>query len=803
MQTYRYIFLSIAMVLCASCALAQGGSTLRGTVVDAGNDEALPFANVGLFRQADSSLVQGTTTSGTGQFVFRDVPEGTYRLRVTFIGYAEQVVNNLRTSGKAIEVGKISLEPVSQELQETEITAERPLMEMDLDRKVYHVDQDIQGQSGSASEVLENIPSVSVSAEGDVSLRGSSNVTYFINGRPSALLRINPAAALQQIPASSIERIEVITNPSAKFRPDGAAGIINIVLKKDRKEGFNGTLSANAGNGGRYNTNLMLGIQKKKVNLFGNYGVRWDQRLRTISDERTYLDSTGMPESYYERNTDGRYRSVSHTANVGGEWHINNKNVFSLNGNGYYRGMDRPKEFSTVSYDLQHAVTENFLTQQDGREDEYEVEGSAGFEHQFGKEDHAIQFELNASTYSEKEWNGFNETYQYPERENYQSEVEIRKSGKQVESVVEYTLPLGEDRELEAGYEGTYNADYIRYSGTYLDTVAGNWKKDLIKSNRFRINQQLHAMYTTYGFDLENLGVMVGVRAEQSILSSHLLNTDSLIPNHYFKLYPSLHLNHEAGEGKEWQFSYTRRVNRPDGDELNPFGEYNDPRHVEAGNPALKPEQIHSVELGYQRTASKASWSSTLFYRYVFDALEEVTSTIMDSVILTTLDNLASEQAAGWESTFQGKPFRWLSVQGSGTVYYNEVNAINLGYTTPKSNVTWSARVNSNVYLPRKTLVQVTTRYNAPRLGAQGRSKGSFVCNLGARKKLWDDKASLVVTVSDVFNTSRWGEVLHTPEMDQVYVSHRRSQILYIGFTWQFGKAYQKQKEDIQFDNGQ
>ncbi|MCB0396585.1 MAG: TonB-dependent receptor [Flavobacteriales bacterium] len=783
----------------------QSGVSVQGTIREETTSEIIPFVNVVLVDLPDSIQRGGTVTNNQGVFVIPDVKPGSYFLVVSFIGYEQLVVApfDVKETTGVVDLGDMHIRQTSISLGETEIVGEKSTYELALDRKVYNVGKDLQSNNGSATEVLENVPSVSVDVEGNVSLRGSGNVTYFINGRPSALLRSNPAAALQQIPASSIERIEVITNPSAKYKPDGSAGIINIVLKEEKTDGVQGTWLVNAGNGDRYNTNLNLGITKGKMTAFAGCGLRWDKRPGSITDQRTYMDSLGQVESFYERHAVRDYKSFATMVNGGMEFKPDNKTSLSIQGNAYRRIMNRPMVFDIRTSDMLHEVTLDYLTNQDGLEDESEAEASVAFEHDLKKEDHGISAEVNVATYHELETHEYNEQYHFPDVFNADRSLRLLKNGKQLEAAFDFHRPVGEEGELEAGYEGIGFRDDIRNSGMHMDTSSGQWVGDPEKYSYFRVVQQQHALYGTFGFPLKELQVMTGLRIEQSFLRATLFSLDSVTLNRYLKVYPTLHLSYEVNDKVEAQVNYSRRVNRADGDELNPFPVYSDPRNFESGNPLLRPEQIHSLEAGVQRKGDKVTLIPTLFYRYTFDAFAEVVVPVKDSLLMTTYDNISSERAAGLEFLVQGRPIkRWL-INFNSSVFYNEIDASNLGYGNSLSTWTWHVQVSNNIELAKQWMIQWTGRYRAPSLTPQGRFLGYTVFNAGLKKEMLKGKLSLVITASDVFHTLRWMHEVHSQVLDQTVKYDRRSQIVFVGCSWHFGRDLKtKKKDELKFDDG-
>ncbi len=593
---------------------------LAGKIVEKETQVPMPDANVVLFNANDHSQVTGTTTDEDGEFQFIDLPNGVYYVQVDFIGFKtlKTPIIRIENNTETIDLGKIEIDVSPIVLEGVEITAEKSMYQYSIDRKVYHPAKDLIGQSGSVSEVLQNIPGVSVDVDGQVSLRGNSNVTFFINGKPSLLMMKNSAAALQQMAANSIDRIEVMTNPSARFKPDGVGGIINIVLKKESRRGFNQTIISNAGNRERYNVNMTINYFPEKVNLFGSYGLRRTDNPRTSTDSRVKRTSLDDIQSYYDRNISSFVRPLSHIASMGLDYSIDDKNSLEISGNYYFQDSYHTQSFATTMSDEKRQTTSSFTTDRTNDEFEKEYEISANYKRSFDEEGHTLQFELNLSGYDEKEDNFYDEKYSIPAFTNALRHFLVRKGGHLSEFYAEYTHPINEDTEFEAGYVGEFLRDDIRYLGENQDLQQGNWIKDISKSNRFLFNQDIHALYLTFGRSIEKLSFLAGLRAEQALITSNLVTSTSKIPNNYFRLYPTLHLAYELNDKQQFQLNYSRRVNRADSDEHNPFAEYTDPRNAEAGNPKIKPEKVHSVEFGYHLRNEDFSFIPSFYYRYKF-----------------------------------------------------------------------------------------------------------------------------------------------------------------------------------------
>jgi outer membrane receptor protein involved in Fe transport len=761
----------------------------------------MEFVNVGLFRSGDSSLSASAMSDKNGLYKFSAVTDGNYYLQLSFIGFETKRSKNFSVNGSPLDLGITSIKASGKVLGEVSITDEKAVMETSIDKKVYNVGKDIMSTSGSASEVLGNVPSVAVDVDGAVSLRGSPNVTILINGKPSPLMRKNAAATLQSIPANTIERIEIITNPSAKYKPDGTAGIINIILKKDSDEGFNGTLIGNASIDDRYNSTLSLNYKKGKMNYYGSYGYRQDYRGRIAKDDRIRYDSLGNKISDYSSSSDMYSRPYSHSAQLGIDYSIDTMNEIGFSGEYFFTDQNRAQSGTTLEHDSIGNISNDFSKGLTRYEFEWDKILTAHYEHKFKKADHVISADVEISDHFESENNKITESYKTPALTpySYNNVIELKEHPSNV--TLEYTYPVNEDIEIEAGYEGEYMKQDFNFLTEYHDNSSDAWIKDSLKSSHFKFDQQIHAFYLTYSQDIEDFSFIAGLRPEQVYMTSNLVTLDSVVPNNYFKLFPSLHLGYELSDGKQLMLSYSKRVNRMEGDEMNPFPEYTDPRNISSGNPKIKPEQIHSVELGYQIKNKKITFVPTLYYRYLYDAFTEVSKFINDSTILTSQENISSSQSSGLELVFSTQVKKILTVNFSANGYYHVIDASNLGYSKNKSAYLWDTKLSTNINATRSTMIQFNTSYRAAELTPQGRSIPSFVFNAGLRQDLFHKKASLTVTASDVFNTMRWENEINTAALYQKTIRKRKSQIVYVGFIWRFGRLVKRSAENLNFDD--
>jgi len=782
-------------------AQQQGQGSVSGTIIEKTSNKPLEFANVILRSNTDSTKFQGMVTGSKGEFSFDKVSFGNYKVIYSFIGFdkVESPSFVLNSKQSKMNLGKLYINETTTSLGEISVTAQRSTFVNSIDRKTFNVGQDVMSKTGSVSDLLQNVPSVQVDIDGNVSLRGMGNVMFLINGKPSALMGTNYAAVLQQMPANSIDKIEIITNPSAKYKPDGTSGIINIVLKKDKNLGLNGLVSLNAGNDNRYNGNFSVNYNPGKINLSASYSIRQDDRLRYTDDYRKHIISNPDTINYIHVISSDHSRPLSHIFRAGADYKINTHNTIGITSSYNYRSFTRHSNDANLWQATDFSTTKDYDRSRIDPEFEKDLEFSGNYIHSFAKEGHELTVDYTTSFSSEQEDNHFTDTYRVPVISPSYDNTLIRQGGNESQFSVEYTNPISETKKLEAGYlleTRNSNSDFF---GEFLNTSTGLWVKDLVKSNDFKYKETIHVLYGTYQQEFGKFGFLAGLRAEEAFLNANQVTTDTVIKNNYFRLYPSLHLSYKLSEENELQLNYSHRIRRPEGGEdLNPFPEWADPYNLRIGNPHLKPADIHSVEFGYQYKKNKTTFLSTFYYRYTYNGMTDIVKFINDTVKLTTRENLTRSSSAGLELVLSTAIGDLATLNLSTNTYYNSIDASSLGYSSNKSIISWSANLSAGINLSKSTVLQVTSSYAAETLTPQGKQLPTFVLNTGFKQELFKRKVALIVTVSDVFNSLKNRTLVDTPELYEKITRRRSARIIYAGFTYTFGN---QKKKELEYDN--
>jgi len=798
----HYLYILILTLLSINIQAQNKSGTVYGIVLDAGSNNPIPFVNVLLLKTSDSSIVSAVTTNKTGRFNIVNVPDGNFLLKFSCIGFHELIIPGIKISpaGRKLNTGTTSLYSSITDLDEVVITSKKETFNNSVDRKIYNVEQDIMSKSGTAGDLLQNIPSVSVDIDGNVSLRGNQNVMIMINGKTSPMMDKNSASVLDELPANSIERIEVLTNPSASYKPDGTSGIINIVLKKDAGIGFNSNVTFNLGNRSRYNVNLNFNYNPGKFNIFGNYGYRQDDRIRISTDNRRQTDSLGIT-SYYDENNNFHGRPYSNLATLGAEYDFNKFNKLTVTGNYFYQDAERSGVDAQSYSDANRIAAEIYNRDRVSSETHKETDGILSFTHNFGQEDHDIDFDYKISRSPEYETNNYQDIFSFPvNTPTTFDDDKITTTDNKQEVTLKYKLPFSEKSFLEAGYSGEFLSSEQNLYVDYFDYSVNFFVKDLGKSSDFHLNQSLNALYVTYQNEIGNFGYMAGLRLENASVKPGLASIDTTITNSYLNLFPTLHLKYKLTDDASLQLNYSKRVHRPRDEDLNPFPEYQDPRNVRAGNPNLLPEYTHSLEFGCQLQYENINFIPGIFYRYTTNRFTQVTTPLNDTTLLTSEFNLNTDQSGGLELVVSGSIANLFSTQVSVNGFYDQIDASNLGYNIKSSAWSWSGTFSFNFNITKTTMFQLNSNYRSLRLTPQGETAPSYAVNCGMRQDIFNERISLVLTASDIFNSMKSKNTLDTPALYDYSVRQRDGRIVYFGVTYHFGKS-DKKKDKMEYDD--
>ena len=726
----------------------NNSGTITGKVFDLSTKKPIEFSNVILFNQKDSTQITGAVTDKNGGFILRNLNDGRYYLSIQFVGYARKVVRNILISNESRNkyLGDIYLKPTAITMQNVVVRGKRNPISYELDKQVIDVSQIHTAMSGTAADVLENVPSVSVDIDGTVSLRGSTNFQVLINGRPSVM---GAQDALQQIPASSIQSIELMTNPSAKYDASGTAGIINIVLKKNSDLGLSGIVNVMGGLNDKYGSDFLLQYRTPALSYdFGAYfyrrsfpGSNLQEKQFIIGDNTSYLNSNGsfLWQRIYSGIRGGLEFNLSENDNLSlsgrygsGSFHRN-----SILNYDQWTNSD-PQQYYYLSntngnhYGTYYAVNTNYIHKFEAKGEE--LTADIMFHHNNSNES-----ALTSATENNIQLNGTETTELGPSSE--------------IRGKMDYTLPFTKFEKFSAGTEyfsrisqdinGLYNFDSTNFSYQFQPKF----------SNTNDFNRTRFAAYTMFSNQWDSLGVQLGFRTEYTYQLVKLEETTQQYAFSRWDYFPSVHASYNFAGGTQIMASYTRRINRPDGGDLEPFYTWFNANNVRIGNPNLKPELIDSYELGWQTFFGHVSFSNDFYYRFTHDKIEQINSVYAEDVTLNSIANVGTDYSLGAEFMVMFKPIHFWDFNLMGDLYDYRISGALFNQSFARESFNWSIKNNNVFNITQSTSLQINTRYFSPSVTAQGKWNGYFTTDLGLKQDLIPKKLSLVLQVNDLFRT--------------------------------------------------
>ena len=778
---------------------------ITGKVTNKSTGEPMDFVTIQLVdAKTGKPLAIGTSTDENGVFTLPNVKDGNYVVKITNIGSVDQE-RPVTVKGSAIDIGIIPLSDDTKMLQEVVVEGVKSQMRFELDRKVFTVDANVTAAGTSASELLESIPSVEVDQDGEVSLRGNSSVTIWINGKESGLTADNRAQILEQIPGETIDRIEVITNPSAKYSPEGTAGIINIILKKDRRAGYYGSaeLSGNSRGGGNVGANI--NFSSSKFEAFAGLGFRMrhntgGSKMNRVFDDDTFTNSVG--------------ESHNHGNNVfmrlGATWHATDNDDFSVSGFGML-GHNWGRSLTTYESN----VPGNWLTNLDYSHNRGDMRGAhaeIGYTHKW-TDNHTLDVTASYNHWGGPSWRSYEQEITYPSNieEDIYQEQNMDMGSNSWEVKVDYTKQLTQWLKIEAGYNGNFGKE-----DTPTDTFQGTSQDDMTRNedryNRFIYNNDINALYATFGGTVNRFSFSAGLRGEEWQVRTRSLKwgqTIADVPEYKktnFALFPSVFLSLSLPYDNEMQINYTRRLRRPWGGQLNSFHDISDPTNISYGNPELQPQYSNAYELNYIKSWTWHMISVSAYLRTTTNMMNRI-SYLDGDVMYSTWANVADETNSGCEIVLKDNFFNKLDLTTTLNLYNNHISAWNYNFLAESGNLVplsgdkqdsfaWSIRAMAGVRLPWSLSLQATGNYNSKMLAAQGSRQGGWSVDLGLRKNFgnW----SVAVNCRDLFDSRRFKSTTTGPNYEQFNERWRGGRTFRLTLKYSFGNMKSSKPNNVE-----
>lgn len=778
MKQLRNIFTTIFILfgtlysIAAATEIDAPKGIIKGILVD--NDDISPviYANIVLYSQPDS-LVSWTISSDNGTFELSKVPNGTYKLQASFIGYKKIEIDQLVVAGTTTDLGTLKMLKEAQAIGEVEVVALQKSVETKIDKKVIDVSKDINSAGGTAIDALRNVPGLTVDAEGIITMRGNSELSILVDGRPTSI----NAARLDRLPASAIEKIEIITNPSAKYNPEGKSGIINLKLKPQKAAGLNGNAIFTAGTGDKYNGLFDINYNFGNINVFASWSANYReaQSSRWLYRESYFVDIPHFLQQDVSSTLDLQSNKFTLGTNINFNEH--NSFLFSFSANPSKKA-DTDKttsQYFDASKNLAYSVfTDN---SENANENAYDI--IAGYRKTFSKEGEELtaDYTFNSSNGNQNQ----PETFTYPDFtraiekftdfSDYNSNLQVN-----------WVFPINDNSKIESGVQSIVRGSSNNFS--LYERLNGSWSEDLSQNDEFIYNEQMHSLYGIWSADFTNLSVSAGMRVEQTFINGKQSVVNNTIEQSYFNLYPSFSLLKKAGDNFNFILSYSRRINRPTSRMINPFANMSNPEVIRSGNPDLRPEYINSFEFGVNKSWDKTTLGASVFYNYINDVINQ--TNILDSVGISHMYPVNADwaQSYGAEFSFDQIIFKWWKINGNASIFRNSVYGF--GEDESNSNYSYNGRINS-LWTPAKNFsVQLTGYYSKPAVGLYTRVDPQTSFDIALRKD-FSSNFSLTLRATDIFNTSKssyvsWGNDFTTDNWRK-----SETRVFYLSLSYKFG----------------
>lgn len=765
---------------------AASKGTISGTIVDELSGRPMEYANVILYSLRDSSLVSGTVTNETGRYTLNHINFGPYFLKVKFLGYNEFVLPRLVVNPQNVnvEVPVIKLQPDSKNLNEVEVAADRTEVLFKLDKKVVTVGSNLNIAGGTAVDALENTPSVQVDIEGNVSLRGSSNFTVLIDGKPSPF---SGSDALEMIPASTIDKIEIITNPSAKYDPEGTAGIINVITKHNSLEGLSALVNVNADTQGGYGGDILVNYNVNKMNFY--VGLNYNDNVRKgvhLRETRVNLNDTNY-YTYADGSRDGG--GIGTGLRLGMDFPINSKSdftaVFSL-GDRKHKSDNRSDYYETVQF------SEDTLwssSEANSGRNNFNTKLDLDYKYRFNNEGRELKSTLSFSSGKGDE---LNETIQLERLINTElSSVSTTENGDDVDYQfnLDYTHPFNKTTKIETGLQSKIEWQEERYDLKYNDNLASVYFSDSLTSRYYR---SIQAAYMTFSQEIGKFGYQLGLRGEHTDRMLENLADGETYPIKRFDIFPTVHTSLQLPADQQIQASFARRIQRPGNYALEPFETYRDIYTIWKGNPGLKPEYTNAYEISYQKKLGMSFISAEVFHRSNFNKMERTFEVYDENTMLMTMQNVGTDYSTGGELMFNLNLMKWWNFNLTGSAFHYKIDT-DL-FQSEKESFNWDFRTRNTFRIGKSLRFQIDGNYNSPSVSAQGTREGFWTIGTSARMSFFDNRLSATLQIRDIFFTAKHEFIMETPSYYSRALFARNGQVVQLSLSYKINNFKEKKK---------
>ena len=770
---------------------------LSGIITDAESSEPLPYATVSVYNR-NGDLADGGIADDNGVFKL-NIPPNDYSLNFEYIGF-ESVTIDIKPYPNNINIGTVKLISSFDSLEGVDVVGQSAEVEIRLDKRVYNVSKNNLIRGGTVSDVLENVPSVSVDIDGNIELRGNNNVRILVDGKPSGLIGLGGIDALTRLPAESIEKVEVITSPSARYQAEGTTGIINIILAKRFLKGLNGVFNLSAGRNDTYSGSANLNYRKGKFNFFTNSGYSDRTNKGRAVQDNVYTDPLESVERYVEERQFNRRRQ-GFNVNIGLDYQMTEKTSLTIS----YLTNERDGDDSTINeqsqYQIDGVLVTNRYEKEIDREDSNQF--SVDFEHQFNKQGHKLTATLQTEKNDETETSDINSFF---ENGQPSDDSEINRTVENQErnlAQLDYVYPIDKNTQFEAGYRGTDNKRKIDFEVQIIDEN-DNATVDENLSNVLDFEQEVHALYSQYGKKFNTFSFLAGLRFENTRIFVEQLDSSSPLNNKsYNDYFPTLNLGWEISPTASITLGYNRRISRPNAWTLNPFQSRSSKTSYFQGNPKLDPSYSNGIDIGYLKQFKKVTLNSSVYYRKSTDAVSRVAIVTDETVFVNGIEtpvirrlpiNLGTEEQFGVEFNTSLRLIKGMRTNASVNFFRRIEKGNYQGISYDSNNTSWSGNLSNSYRLPFAVQSQFSVRYRGPNESSFGKSKGFLYTDLALSKDILNDNATINFRFSDLFNTGKYNYQTITPVAVTDGIYQRREPTYTLTFTYRFRQEKNRQR---------
>ncbi|MCO5248773.1 MAG: TonB-dependent receptor [Chitinophagales bacterium] len=796
------IFLTVFSLFCTSILHAAGGK-IFGVLQSNSDNSTLEYATL-ILKANQGETKYGGLTDEKGRFEIDDIKFGDYTLEISYLGFDTYTKNDISITAtkNLINLGTIKMNETASQLDVVEVVGEKSMFQLGGEKKIFNVEKSAISAGGNAIDALKEIPTIDVTMDGSLSMRGSDNLVIYINGKPSGMSAESQQAILESLPANSIESIEVITNPSAKYDADGTAGIINIVLKKNYNRGLNGIVTAGYGTKYKNNAGITLNFKKKRVNFSQSLNYRMQQSHNGGYNDRKNI--FGDYVNYINSEDDSHYRTVNANSNTNLDIDLTSKATLSIN-NVLTGGGGPNTDFNeTKFYDNDNIFERSFIRTRDGNRSDFNNNASVTYFQNFSNPKQSLMvigtlikgFSRRPKDFVQNNYDADNNLIDLVPEQESNNNKNYNTTGL---FQVDYSHPFKKHGTLEVGAKMSYRNIISDFYADSLDRATGITIPDQQMTNRFSYKELVNAAYSSFGGDYKGFTYKLGIRMEQTKIDVVNDQIEGDFNNNYVQFFPSLFVSQRLPKNHEIQFSYTYRINRPTPWMLNPFTSFDNPLELRVGNPFMNPELIHSLELTYLKNWKSTFLTASVYFRHTTDRFSRIRVVdTLTSVSTITWDNIDFSQNIGAEIIFRTPITKWWNIMLTENTYYNAVKGQITGEDNDNSvsSFQWNIRAMSSFKFWHSAELQLSYRYGSKMKYIQGSIKPMHSLDIGLKKDfLKNNKATISLNVRDIFNTMKFEIHNAGTTFDSQIMRKWETRVFTINFSYKFGRSDSQQKK--------